>query len=116
MALASVPVGDYRITRGIPALRRSSDFGWRSFCPDCGTPLTMQVSHQPDTIDFTIVTLDAPGEVAPGFHIWAGSRVGWFETADDAPRHEGFRSDTRGMNAQVAGGAGLPGVPAGSPD
>jgi hypothetical protein len=66
---------DYRIIRGDPIKRQSSDFGERWFCGDCGTPLAMLVSHQPDTIDFTIATLDDPANVRPGFHIWmqAGS-------------------------------------------
>ena len=98
MAFATVPIDDYRITRGIPALRRFSDFGCRSFCRGCGTPLTMQVSHQPDTIDFTIATLDEPGRTTPEFHIWAGSRIDWFDTADTRPRHDGFRHDTRGQH------------------
>ena len=58
------------------------------FCGACGTPLTMQVDHQGEPIDFSIATLDDPDPVAPGFHIFRSSRVAWFETADDLPRHE----------------------------
>ena len=42
-------------------------------------------------------TLDQPDAVAPGFHIFHASRIAWFETADDLPRHERFRPDTRGL-------------------
>ncbi len=86
------------ITAGEPARRRSSDFGERWFCRDCGTPLAMQVDHQPDTIDFTIATLDRPDAVPPGFHIWTASRIPWFDTADTLPRHERFRRNTRGLD------------------
>ena len=65
----------------------------------------MLVRHQPDTLDFTIATLDDPAAVVPGFHIWHGSRIGWFETADDLPRHARFRPDTVGLTLEVAEGA-----------
>jgi hypothetical protein len=97
LAFATVPVDAFVLTAGEPRRRRSSDFGERWFCGDCGTPLAMRVDHQPETIDFTIATLDEPYPVRPGFHIWHGSRIGWFETADDLPRHAGFRADTRGL-------------------
>ena len=48
----------------------------------------MQVDHQPETIDFRVATLDDPDAVAPGFHIFCASKIAWFETADDLPRHD----------------------------
>jgi hypothetical protein len=97
LAFATVPIGDLQWLRGEPAQHRSSGFGARGFCRDCGTPLMMRVDHQPDTIDFTIATLDQPGAIAPGFHIWRRSRIDWFETDDDLPRFEEFRPQTRGL-------------------
>ena len=99
MAFASVPVGDFAITAGEDKVGRfeSSPFGRRSFCRACGTPLTMRVDHQPETVDFTLATLDDPDRVAPAFHIFHASRIAWFETVDDLPRHDRFRPDTRGL-------------------
>jgi hypothetical protein len=57
---------------------RSSSFGHRTFCGECGTPLHVRVDHQPETVDFSIATLDDPNAVAPEFHIFWGSKVGWF--------------------------------------
>ena len=76
----------------------STTFGHRRFCRDCGAQLTIQVDHQPKTIDFTIGSLDHPDAVAPGFHIFHASKVAWFETADELPRHDRFRPDTRGLS------------------
>lgn len=111
MAFATVPLGDLVMVKGEPRKRRSSNFGERWFCGQCGTPIAMRVDHQPDTIDFTLATLDAPDALMPGFHIWTQSRIGWFDTADRLPRHERFRPDTVGMDATVA--AGAPARPAG---
>lgn len=105
MAFATVPRPDFTITQGAPAWRKSSNFGERWFCGECGTPLAMLVSHQPDTLDFTLATLDRPASVAPGFHIWDASRIDWFEVADDLPRHARFRANTVGLTAAIAEGA-----------
>ena len=99
MAFASVPAGDLVWAKGEHKVRRfrSSGFGHRSFCGECGTPFLMEVDHQPETTDFTIATLDDPDRVAPGFHIFWASRVAWFEPDDELPRHDRFRPDTRGL-------------------
>ena len=96
---ASVPAGDLRWTQGESEVRqvKSSSFGRRSFCRRCGTPFLMQVDHQPETVDFTVATLDEPGAIEPGFHIFWGSKVPWFDLRDDLPRHDRFRPDTRGL-------------------
>jgi hypothetical protein len=99
MAFASVPSGDLVFTQGADKVKsfKSSDFGHRLFCGACGTPIAMEVDHQPETIDFSVATLDDPDAVPPGFHIFHSSRIAWFETTDELPRHARFRPDTRGL-------------------
>ena len=99
MVFASVPAGHLVWTRGSGEVKtyKSSSFGHRSYCGLCGTPFLMEVDHQPDTVDFSVATLDDPERVSPGFHIFWSSRVPWFEPMDDLPRHEKFRPDTRGL-------------------
>lgn len=87
MAFATVPLTDFVLTEGEPVRRPSSSFGERWFCGACGSPLGMRVDDEPDTIDFTIASLDEPDRAAPGFHIWRESRIPWFDTRDDLPRH-----------------------------
>jgi hypothetical protein len=58
----------------------------------------MHVDHQPDTIDFTVATLDDPGAVMPAFHIWFESRIPWFDPVDGLPRYAKFRPRTRGLS------------------
>ena len=97
MAFASVAVDDWIIERGAPRRVKSSDFGHRLSCGQCGTPLAMRVDHQPETVDFSIATLDEPDRLAPNFHIFWSSKVAWFNPGDHLPRHERFRPDTRGL-------------------
>lgn len=105
MAFATVPFGDYRVIAGEPRTRRASDLAERSFCGDCGTPLTIHADYQPDTIDFAIATLDDSAAVAPSFHIWTGSKIAWLGTSDYFARHPAFRPHTRGLDAIGAAGA-----------
>ena len=99
MAFATVPLADYRWNSGEAAVRRvkSSSFGHRAFCGQCGTPLYTHVDHQPDTLDFSIATLDEPDRVRPGFHIFWASRVPWTQTDDGLPKFDRFRPNTVGL-------------------
>jgi hypothetical protein len=100
MVFSTVPAADLVFTAGAGAIGSVAltGFGRRRFCTHCGTPLAIEVDYQPETVDFTVATLDDPDRVAPGFHIFRASKVAWFETADDLPRHERFRPDTRGLD------------------
>ena len=98
MVFASVPVGDLVWTLGADKVKsfKSSGFGHRRYCGRCGTPFLMEVDHQPETVDFSVATLDEPDCVEPGFHIFWSSRIAWFEPRDALPKHERFRPDTPG--------------------
>jgi hypothetical protein len=99
MAAGTVPVEDYVIELGADKVGtvKSSDFGHRGFCRECGTPLYMSVDFQPETLDFSLATLDDPARIEPGFHIFYAERIAWAEPADDLPRFDGWRPNTRGL-------------------
>jgi hypothetical protein len=99
MTFASVRRDDYVITQGDNAIRsvQSTGFGRRAYCGQCGTPLFMRVDYQPETTDFSAVTLDDPQQVQPGFHIFWSSRVPWFPANDALPKFDRFRPNTRGL-------------------
>jgi hypothetical protein len=87
LVFATVPRGDFEFVRGKPRCFASTSFGRRWFCGDCGTPLCMQVDHEPDSTDVTVASMDDAGAVRPGFHIWHAARLPWFETDDELPRY-----------------------------
>src|SRR4028119_1140814 len=78
MVFATVPEGGLVWTKGADKVRTfaSSNFGHRAVCGECGTPFWMKVDHQPETVDFSVATLDEPERVTPGFHTCWGGRVG----------------------------------------
>jgi hypothetical protein len=100
MTFASVATGQFIWRKGEDLVRTipSSSFSRRTFCGGCGSPFMMEVDHQPETVDFTIATLDSPDAVVPEFHIFWASKIGWFAPGDTLPRHERFRRGTRGLD------------------
>ncbi len=91
LVFATVPRADFEFVCGTPRCYRSTPFGERWFCSDCGTQLCMQVDDEPDTTDFTVVSLDNPETAPPDFHIWHAERIDWFNTDDSLSRFAGRR-------------------------
>src|SRR5205085_10932591 len=72
MVFASVKREDFAYVQGSDRVRPLvlTNFAERAFCGDCGSPLTVSYEFQPDTIDFTVTTLDDPELAPPGHHIF----------------------------------------------
>jgi hypothetical protein len=87
VAWVTVPRTGFTVTAGNPAAYQSSPKAIRCFCGRCGTPLTWESVANPALVDVGITTLDDPAVIAPSMHLWAESRISWFDTADDLPRH-----------------------------
>jgi hypothetical protein len=87
VAWLTVRRADFLITAGNPHDYRSSSKAIRCFCGRCGTPLTWRAVANPVLIDVSIASLDDPATVAPSFHLWTESRIGWFDTPDHLPRY-----------------------------
>jgi hypothetical protein len=60
----------------------------RTFCPECGTPLSFFDPAIPDEFEVTTCSLDHPENFPPQDHNWMLDRVPWFDSADSLPRHE----------------------------
>lgn len=87
VAWLTVSAADFVVTAGTLRAYPSSAQAVRHFCGICGTPLTWRAAANPQFVDVSIASLDAPEMVAPGLHIWVESRIAWFETADHLPRY-----------------------------
>jgi hypothetical protein len=81
---ASFSRRSFRFTSGQPReLRWAGRF--RSFCPDCGTPLTFLAGPDADEVDVTVCSFDQPTTVAPADHTWVEDQLPWIHLADDLP-------------------------------
>lgn len=88
-ANAIVAAGDFVITAGADALKSfTATTGLkRSFCGQCGSPLTSFRDSQPDIVRVRMGTLDTPVASGPGGHIFVGSKATWDEIHDGLPQH-----------------------------
>jgi hypothetical protein len=81
---ASFHRGDFRFTTGQPR-----ELKWagrlRSFCPQCGTPLTFFSEPGTDEVDVTVCSFDQPATVTPHDHTWVEDRLPWIHLADNLP-------------------------------
>ena len=59
----------------------------RTYCADCGTPLTYRNSDHPGSIDVTAGSLDDPSSLVPDDHVWFDRKLPWIPTDDGLPRY-----------------------------
>lgn len=99
MVFTTIQLDHYRIVAGEDHVGSfaSTDFGTRTYCRQCGSPLTIHVRHQPDEIDIAAGTLDDPEEIAPSFHLYAAEAPSWMPMTAFLPRYKALRPKTRGL-------------------
>lgn len=59
----------------------------RSFCQDCGSPLSFETEVFPKETHLYAATLDDPKLYQPTAHIFWSERLPWIELHDSLPRH-----------------------------
>jgi hypothetical protein len=84
------------IIRGTPVEFRSSPRVTRSFCGQCGSPLTYQTAEKADCIDIMTCSLDDPDAFPPTFHVWTDHKLAWDRLGDGLPTYRTSRSAGRG--------------------
>jgi hypothetical protein len=87
----SVPPGAFRVTKGAMKVFDSSPGVVRSFCGDCGTPLTYQRDGLGE-VDVTTCSLDDPESAPPRDHTFTRSALRWAPVEDGLPRHATLRA------------------------
>ena len=87
VAFFAVAPARFRYLKGSPAGFRASDHATREFCSHCGSYLVFREDDAAATVSVNTATLDDPALIPPLYHICHESLIGWFETADDLPRH-----------------------------
>jgi len=74
----------------------------RSFCGECGAPLSFESKVFPEEVHLYAVTLHDPALYSPKSHIYWSEHLPWVTVADDLPKHE------RGLQDVVKSGKPLP--------
>ncbi len=80
-----------KVTKGVPKVYHSSEFGRRRFCADCGTGLFYtNAKVLPGIVDIQSGTYDNPDLVPARAHIQVAERIGWMARADELPMFERY--------------------------
>lgn len=92
-----------QFTEGERTMYESSPGVFRTFCGNCGTPLTWEgVWGGRTSIELHISSLDQPDTFVPDRHVFHGERLRWFDVADRLPR---YRGSSVGMEPDSSGPA-----------
>jgi hypothetical protein len=90
-AAMRVPAAGFRVTRGAPKFYvKTADSGntvSRAFCPECGSPLFLQVSARPDLVGIRVGTLDDPSIFRPEADIFVNSAQPWDHMDPALPKY-----------------------------
>lgn len=79
--------GAFSFTRGTPGVFHSSPGVTRTFCPECGTPLTYAHDERADDLDVTTCSLDDPEAFPPTHHAWLRHTLAWVRFGDGLPTY-----------------------------
>ena len=89
MATYAGYAGDgFDVEKGEPARFNSSPGVIRSFCGQCGTPLTYESKRWPGEVHIFVCTLDRPETLAPQAHVHVAERLSWLHTNDGLPEFQ----------------------------
>ena len=88
---ASFRRGAFRFTKGDPRT-----LAWagrlRSFCSQCGTPLTFMTDPEAEELDVTVCSLDHPETISPADHTWVEDQLPWIPLRDGLPTYQQKRT------------------------
>jgi len=60
----------------------------RSYCANCGTPLSYRATRWPGEIHLYTPTFDNPATYPPSFHVHWAEKLPWLAVTDNLPRYE----------------------------
>ena len=78
-------------TADLPASYSSGDGVKRSFCGQCGSPISYQSDRWPDQVHLYLGIFDDPHEMHPEAHVKCEEKIAWLNLDDDLPRYDGYR-------------------------
>lgn len=87
------PKARFAYSKGNPKIFHSSPAVSRSFCGDCGTPISYEAERCADEIHLYVSTLDHPEKFEPQLHVFCAESLPWLKIDDSLPRYAGTSRD-----------------------
>jgi hypothetical protein len=84
---AEYRVEKVEIEQGTPKVYESSPGVRRSFCGDCGTPLSYEDESLPGEVYVMVGVFDDPEPFEPEAHDWVSQKLQWLDVRDDLPQY-----------------------------
>lgn len=75
------------IEQGTPKVYESSPGVRRSFCGDCGTPLSYEDESLPGEVYVMVGVFDDSEPFEPAAHDWISQKLQWLDVRDDLPQY-----------------------------
>ena len=79
---------EVEIEQGTPKGYTSSPGVTRSFCAECGTPLSYEDEKLEGEIYLHVGIFDNPEPFEPEVHDWNSQKLSWLDLRDDLPRYK----------------------------
>ena len=76
-----------------PVRHHSSEGVTRSFCGECGTPVSYESARWPGEVHLLVCAFDDPNAFEPEVHVFWAERVPWLRIADDLPKFDSVPSE-----------------------
>ena len=84
-----IPDGHWRWTGKEPKVFHSSPGVERTFCDNCGTPISFRSQAMSGMMHLYLAALDDPEKFQPTLHVSHEEKLRWYEIGDDLPTHKG---------------------------
>ncbi len=84
-----VPDTQWKWTGAAPKVYRSSPGVERTFCENCGTPLSFRSENMTGLMHFYVAAMEEPERFEPQLHVAYEEKLSWLNISDDLPKREG---------------------------
>ena len=77
--------GTWKWTGKLPKIFRSSPGVERSFCDNCGTPISFRSEKMSGVMHLYVAAMEKPDEFEPTLHVAHEEKLSWLKLADNLP-------------------------------
>ena len=81
--------GAWRWTGAAPKVFNSSPGVERTFCANCGSPISFRSRKMSDVMHFFAAAMEEPETLAPTLHVAIEEKLPWLKLVDGLPTREG---------------------------